>query len=246
MATAPSPDAQKSKIIVLLTNSSLLKRTIEESFHPDKLQKRHDSSTPVIARACSARGNLMTIYVTPNHTTSPYSKAPQTNIQPTSLSLYSKIDLLIVDSDDFKLFEPHRVKTIINLSNKNLTTDEIKISKPFQLNTLLKLIESTVKSQDIFCALNKDFVYNERSQKLTSKEKTIKLTEKENDIFKALLLSPNFQLSKESLLKTIWQYHEDSESLTAQTHLYKLKTKLPDEMLEVKNNVCQLNIITKT
>jgi DNA-binding winged helix-turn-helix (wHTH) protein len=108
----------------------------------------------------------------------------------------------------------------------------------------LKIIEGAHNSQDIFCVINGDFIYNERLHTLNSQEKLIKLTEKENDIFKFMLLSPDFRIKKELLLKNVWKYHENSESSTVDTHLYKLKTKLPAEMLELKNNSCQLNIAT--
>ena len=75
-------------------------------------------------------------------------------------------------------------------------------------------------------------------------KKSIKLTEKENDIFKLMLLSPDYKVKKELLLKNIWKYHENSESSTVDTHLYKLKLKLPSEMLQLKNNICKLNIKT--
>ena len=79
---------------------------------------------------------------------------------------------------------------------------------------------------------------------ISTQEKSIKLTAKENNIFKSMLLSTEFKIEKEFLLKNIWKYHENTESSTVDTHLYKLKAKLPDNLLELKSNSCQLNVST--
>jgi DNA-binding response OmpR family regulator len=160
-----------------------------------------------------------------------------------SINSHNKIDLLITDFDDLKIknIQYYRVKTIINLTNKSeLSKDEINISKPFRLNSLLKIIEDVKNRQDIFCAINDNLIYHERLYTLNSPEKSIKLTAKENDIFKFLLLSPGFKVKKWLLLKNVWNYHKNSESSTVDTHLYKLKTKLPDGMLQLKDNSCEL------
>lgn len=160
----------------------------------------------------------------------------------TSIFSLPKIDLLIADSVDI-LLPYYKIKTIINIGGENsLSPDEIRFTKPFRLNKLLKLVERTVNRPDIFCAINNDLIYNEVSCTLNTSEKSIKFTEKENEIFKFILLSTDFSITKEMLMKSIWQYHEDTESLTLDTHLYKLKTKLPKGMLEVKNNICRLDI----
>lgn len=204
------------KQLVILTASTLFARTIEENFHyVPELLFQNDSSQAE---------NLSEFLVSS-----------------------SKIDLLILHSEDFapdEILERYKIKTIVNITNKNqLSKDEIKLSKPLKLNDLLKLIEKIFSSQDIFCAINGEFIYNEELRSLSSKDKSMKLTEKENEIFKSILLSPNFKISKELLLKNIWNYHKDTESLTVDSHLYKLKTKLPTEMLEIKNNVYSLKII---
>lgn len=162
-----------------------------------------------------------------------------------SIDYFTRIDLLIIDFNhiDLEAIQKYKVKTIVNLTNRNsFSEDEIKIPKPFRLNSLLKIIDSSNKSKDIFCIINDNFIYNERLRTLNSEEKSVKLTERENDIFKVMLFSPGYKVQKELLLKNIWKYHENSESSTVDTHLYKLKIKLPEEMLQLRNNICQLNI----
>jgi hypothetical protein len=161
------------------------------------------------------------------------------------VNFHNKINLLIIDLSDLTLDNiwHHKIKTIINLTSKNkFSQDEINISKPFRLNNFLKIIQGVNNSQDIFCVINNDFIYNEKLHTLSSQENSIRLTAKENNIFKSMLLSTDFRIEKEFLLKNVWKYHENSESSTIDTHLYRLKAKLPDNMLELKSNSCQLKI----
>ena len=161
------------------------------------------------------------------------------------INFHNKINLLIIDLSYLTLDNiwHHKIKTIINLTSKNkFSQDEINISKPFRLNNFLKIIQGVNNSQDIFCVINNDFIYNEKLHTLSSQENSIRLTAKENNIFKSMLLSTDFRIEKEFLLKNVWKYHENSESSTIDTHLYRLKAKLPDNMLELKSNSCQLKI----
>ena len=161
------------------------------------------------------------------------------------INFHNKINLLIIDLSDLTLDNiwHHKIKTIINLTSKNKFSQyEINISKPFRLNNFLKIIQGVINSQDIFCVINNDFIYNEKLHTLSSQENSIRLTAKENNIFKSMLLSTDFRIEKEFLLKNVWKYHKNSESSTIDTHLYRLKAKLPDNMLELKSNSCQLKI----
>lgn len=163
------------------------------------------------------------------------------------IKVHNKVNLLIIDLTDLILDNIwyHKIKTIINLTNKNkFLQDEINISKPLNLHNFLKVVQDVNNSQDIFCIINNDFIYNEKLHTLNSQENSIRLTAKENNIFKSMLLSPDFRIEKEFLLKNVWKYHKNSKSSTINTHLYRLKAKLPHNILELKNNSCQLNIIS--
>lgn len=162
---------------------------------------------------------------------------------------YRKIDLLITDIDcqnlinKFPGFIGHKIKTIVNLNaDCMITNEEIKLPKPFRLIHLLKIISTLAYSEEVFQAIGNDFVYNERSRSITSKTEKIKLTEQENKIFRFLLLSNKFQAEKGSLMKKLWKYHENTESSTLDTHLYRLKNKLPPGMLVIRSNMVGLCI----
>ena len=158
---------------------------------------------------------------------------------------HNKINLLIVDLNNCTIDNTwhYKIKTLINLTSKNkYLKGEINISKPFRLTSLLKIIQDINNSEDIFCVINKDFIYNEKLHTISTQEKSIKLTVKENNIFKSILLSTEFKIEKEFLLRNVWQYNKNTESSTVDTHLYRLKAKLPDNILELKSNSCQLKV----
>lgn len=163
-----------------------------------------------------------------------------------SINYYDKIDLLITDFKPKNFEDWYKINIIANLDNNNkISADEISFLKPLKLNNLFKVIKKTIDNNSVFCTINDYFIYNESTQSISSNKKLTTLTEKENKIFKFILLSGNFTAEKESLLKQVWQYNENSESSTVDTHLYKLKAKLPDNMLKIKNNIYQLSIDTK-
>lgn len=154
-----------------------------------------------------------------------------------------RIDLLIIDKEieasEIPLF---RINSLLNLTNIEITKNEIKLVKPFQLNKLLEILSNSMKDQHLFCCINENWIYHERESKLISQIKKISLTPKENAVLSALLAVPAFELRKRTLKNRVWNYHQDSESNTVETHLYKLKQKLPKDFLIIKGEQCTLNI----
>lgn len=70
-----------------------------------------------------------------------------------------------------------------------------------------------------------------------SGRKKITLTGKESDIIR-LLANSGTPLSREELLKRIWQYASDATTNTVETHIYRLRQKLSENFgLEVIDTV---------
>lgn len=154
-----------------------------------------------------------------------------------------KVDVLIVDkillSTEIPIF---RVDTVINCTKDEIFTNEICFAKPFKLNDLINTIEKNQEGKNLFCSINKDWVYSQQLSRLSSADKSIFLTDKENALFKKLLCIEGHFAEKDYLRHEVWNYHQDTESNTVETHLYKLKQKLPPGLLEVKNSSCFLSI----
>ena len=154
-----------------------------------------------------------------------------------------KIDALIIDSQyNLKPCPLFRTNIIVNLTNQPLHEKEIIVSKPLHLADLIKIISRNMEDKSLFCAINNDWIYNERRGILLSYDKEISFTDKENDLFMALLLVDNFSTNKEYLRKYVWDHSNDTESTTIETHIYKLKHKLPKDMLEIKSSGYCLNL----
>jgi DNA-binding winged helix-turn-helix (wHTH) protein len=156
---------------------------------------------------------------------------------------YKKIDLLIIDDNLTLNILPsalYHVKVIVNLTSRQIRENEISLKLPIRLSKLLKIIHDIRLQKHIFDNINNDWIYDEQLASLLNKKIRIRFTEKENEIFKHLLLAPNNQLHKDNLLKDVWQYHPDTDSNTIETHLYRLKQKLPPNMILAKENYYQL------
>ncbi len=154
-----------------------------------------------------------------------------------------KVDVLIIDKTLFKHEIPiFRVNVLINCTSNKISTNEIHFAKPFRLTDLIDTIERNQDDQNLFCCINKDWVYSQQLEMLSSADKSIFFTDKENVLFKKLLSIDGHLAEKDYLRHEVWNYHQDTESNTVETHLYKLKQKLPPGLLEIKNSSCFLSI----
>ena len=72
-----------------------------------------------------------------------------------------------------------------------------------------------------------DYIVDLNSREISSKTKKVKLTEKEiNTII--YLSSANKPIAIDELQKKIWNYQDDIETHTVETHIYRLRKKILD------------------
>jgi len=151
--------------------------------------------------------------------------------------------MLIIDKTINPEFVPYyKIATILNLTNQKFTQNEIKLTKPFPLFELLKLVDHCQNSNYLFFSLRDDLIYDERLSRLRSPELTIKLTEKENQVLKILITSGNHTISKRDLATKVWQHNINTNSTTIDVHLYKLKQKLSGDLLQINQDSYALNL----
>ena len=116
-----------------------------------------------------------------------------------------------------------------NVDNKLTIEANEYIIKPFKYPALLKSIELQLrqfsKTED---TLNKigSYVFKPNSKVLESKNKSIRLTEKENDILKFLYQNLKTIVSREILLHEVWGYNSKVTTHTLETHIYRLRQKI--------------------
>ena len=83
----------------------------------------------------------------------------------------------------------------------------------------------------------KKFNYSSSLKTIYVGEISLYLTDKENEIFQILLDNKNISLSKKQLLSKVWNYNEDIDTHTLETHIYTLRQKI-EKKLHL-NNIIQ-------
>ena len=116
-----------------------------------------------------------------------------------------------------------------NVDNKLTIEANEHIIKPFKYPALLKSIELQLrqfgKSEDTQHNIG-SYVFKPNSKVLESKNKSIRLTEKENDILKFLYQNLETIVSRETLLYEVWGYNSKVTTHTLETHIYRLRQKI--------------------
>ena len=170
-------------------------------------------------------------------------------------------DLIIINSQSFALKGYDLTKSlrlagckkpIIILINQNSNLDipddqnhkaDEYIIKPFRYSVLLKSIETQLhkfnKSENTQYSIG-NYAFKPNSKILESNEsRSIRLTEKENNILMFLYKNSGNTVSRETLLHEVWGYNSKVTTHTLETHIYRLRQKIEDD----PSNACFL--ITK-
>ena len=125
------------------------------------------------------------------------------------------------------MLTPHSDTSNIN-NNLSIDANEC-ITKPFKYPALLKSIELQLrqfgKTENTQQNIG-SYVFKPNSKVLESKNKSIRLTEKENDILKFLYQNLKTIVSREILLHEVWGYNSKVTTHTLETHIYRLRQKI--------------------
>lgn len=155
---------------------------------------------------------------------------------------FPKIDSLIIDERITRNIPLYNVNNIINLTDLSLTNKDIFLKKPLKLAELLQIMSLNRAKNQIFCRFNQEWIYDEQMCKLLNQTSSVRLTEKENELFKYLLLASDYKMAKDELFSKGWNYSSEANSTTFETHMSRLKQKLPQDLLLFKNNYYELII----
>ena len=163
-------------------------------------------------------------------------------------------DLVIINSQSSALKECNLTKSlrlagykkpIIMLITQNSNLDipdgqnhkaDEYIIKPFRYPVLLKSIETQLhkfkKSENTKYSIG-NYIFKPKSKILESnKKRSIRLTEKENNILKFLYKHIGNIVSRETLLHEVWGYNSKVTTHTLETHIYRLRQKIEDDPSE--------------
>jgi hypothetical protein len=114
---------------------------------------------------------------------------------------------------------------LLDLETKVQVNDQ-SISKPFLATELTKIISSQLAlCQSNFLKIG-NFDFSPSQNIATGEGKEIIFTDKEAQLLAYLLRSGDF-VNRDELLMQIWGYKNEVETKTLETHIYKLKQKMP-------------------
>ena len=123
----------------------------------------------------------------------------------------------------------------INKSNYN--SNITFLAFPIKLTSLFNMIEndfSQEQKNNENLIKFKNLIYDPFSRFLFKGEKSMRLTEKESDIFLYLFKMKKTGVSKKDLLQNVWNYDDQIDTHTLETHIYSLRKKIKKN-LDIEN-----------
>ena len=153
------------------------------------------------------------------------------------LKISDSVVAIIVDNHVCK--NKHNLKIINNLSNKpilllydiysiNQNIFSHKLLLPISFIDLKNKIINIVASSKFTLnssVLIKNYILNKNEKKLVKLNLSISLTEREVQLIE-LLFNEKKSLSKNYILKKIWNYSDNVDTHTVETHIHRLRKKI--------------------
>jgi DNA-binding response OmpR family regulator len=77
-------------------------------------------------------------------------------------------------------------------------------------------------------------------------DREIQLTETERNIIYHLMTAKDQGLSREDMLQSVWAYHQDIETHTLETHIYRLRQKIEPDSTKPQHIIYDSNLYKLT
>ena len=156
----------------------------------------------------------------------------------------SSISAIIVDSQALDLVNLSEINKIHNkpillletlVNNKKLNYND-KILLPTSLDDLTNRITNIITafkfSNNSALKINK-YILDKNEKKLIKENNYISITEKEVQLIE-LLFNEKKPLTKNFILKKIWNYSSNADTHTVETHIYRLRKKIYNKFNDEK------------
>ena len=152
--------------------------------------------------------------------------------------LVKNYDILFIHQDFLKdkiskdfLLNSKKIKICITCNNKINNDNFIgNINLPTSIKIINQIVEKSIikKKFSINSSIKiKNYILDKNEKKLILNENHVLLTEKEIQLLE-LFLSDKGPVSKEIILSKVWQYADDADTHTVETHIYRLRKKIKD------------------
>ena len=163
------------------------------------------------------------------------------NLYKDILSVYKhkiNLDLVIlhkdvlVDSKKLSIFDENNLIKILATGESDKINNYAGILKlPTTLNEINSIVEEAAVKK-IFSNNSaikiKKYLLDKNEKKLIKDKNFIILTEKEIQLLE-LFLSLKKPISKNKILTVVWNYSDDADTHTVETHIYRLRKKINDK-----------------
>ena len=157
-------------------------------------------------------------------------------------ALKSKYDLIILDVmlpkySGFEIMESIEDTPVIFVTAKSASEDKIKglrlgaddyITKPFDILELVERVKAVLRRTK---ADAKTFAFDDiriefDNRRVFKSGVEVELKPKEFDLLEALINNRNLALSREKLLKLVWDFDYEGDSRTVDVHIQRIRQKL--------------------
>ena len=129
-----------------------------------------------------------------------------------TIKIYASKKKKLLDNFDAFLELPANLKEI------NAAVENIAAKSKFSENSSIEI---------------KNYVLNKNEKRLYRQKNFIILTEKEVQLLQ-LFFKKRKPISKVNILSTVWNYSEDADTHTVETHIYRLRKKISDKFMDEK------------
>ena len=139
----------------------------------------------------------------------------------------------LLANTDFEIGEKNHCDLII--SEKQITSDlpililGTDINLPLKADNLIQAIRYEIENQNK-PLIHNNIELNKNNLSIVYNQQTYSLTEKEFDIFVALI--NNNELSSKDLLDKVWGYADTANSNTVATHINNIRKKISDDIIK--------------
>ena len=149
---------------------------------------------------------------------------------------------LLKDTKYYNILKKSDTLKVCASKKKNLINNyDGIIELPCTIKHINQIIENVIAKKKFIensSIKAKNYLLNKNEKKLSKENDQIILTEKEIHLLE-LFFKSNKPISKNDILKIVWNYSTDADTHTVETHIYRLRKKISDEFKDsnfIKNN----------